>query len=205
LIVIIVQGPGATRGLRRFKGILRMRLLLLACLTCAPLGAAEPLSPTAQAAPAALSASVQALSPAAQASAPAMAELSQPFGAGTLRLIEDYPLAPLHWDGADLLWATAAGAGIAVAWNNDGPLYRGLATGDARKDWLDHAMPAVSALGDGLMELGAAAVAADIDWRARRDDCLFGRAGMAAWRPKYVARAAAAACCSWWTQRQKAG
>ena len=95
-------------------------------------------------------------------SAGAEASLAQPFGAGTLRLLEAYPLAPLHWDAGDWLWAGGAGAAIAVAWNNDLPLYRGLATGGARKDWLDHSMPAVSALGDGLVELGAAAVAAKL-------------------------------------------
>ena len=86
--------------------------------------------------------------------------MGQPFGAGTLRLLEAYPLAPLHWDAQDWLWAGGAGAAIAVAWNNDLPLYRGLATGDARKAWLDHSMPAVSALGDGLMEMGVVAAAA---------------------------------------------
>jgi membrane-associated phospholipid phosphatase len=126
-------------------------LLAVAILAaCAPLGAVELLSPGAQA---------QGLSPVA---AVAVEPQAQPFGRGTLRLLADYPLAPLHWGGQDWLWATAAGAGIAVAWNNDGPLYRGLATGDARKDWLDHSMPAISALGDGLMELGAAALAAKL-------------------------------------------
>jgi membrane-associated phospholipid phosphatase len=87
---------------------------------------------------------------------------SQAFGSGTLRLLEDYPLGPLHWDAANWLWAGGSAAAVAVAWNNDLPLYRGLATGEARKDWLDHSMPAVSALGDGFMEMGAVAVAAEL-------------------------------------------
>lgn len=87
---------------------------------------------------------------------------AQSFGLGTLRLLGDYPLGPLRWDGQDWLWAAGAGAAVAATWNNDLPLYRGLATGGARKAWLDHSMPAVSALGDGLMEMGAVAVAGEL-------------------------------------------
>jgi membrane-associated phospholipid phosphatase len=127
--------------------------LTLLLLPLGPALAAAAVSPTSQAAD---------LSPPAAAPAADGEARIQPFGAGTLHLIEAYPLAPLHWDGQDWLWAAAAGAGVAVAWNNDLPLYHGLATGDARKEWLDHSMPAVSALGDGLMELGAAALAAKL-------------------------------------------
>lgn len=125
--------------------------LLGLALACAPLRAAVgvDLSSPAQA---------LALSPPA---AVAMDRV-QPFGSGTLRLIEDYPLAPLHWDARDWLWAAVAGAGVAAAWNNDLPLYRGLSTGDARKPWLDHSMPAVSSFGDGIMELGATALLAKL-------------------------------------------
>ncbi|HXB97309.1 MAG TPA: phosphatase PAP2 family protein [bacterium] len=115
---------------------------------------------TGAAMPAALSPVAGALALSAGASAPAAPV--QSFGLGTLRLLEAYPLAPLHWDGEDWLWATGAGAAIVVTWNNDLPLYRALATGPARKDWLDHSMPAVSALGDGLMEMGAVAVAGEL-------------------------------------------
>lgn len=131
----------------------RFYLLLVFICVGPALVRAESLSPTAQA---------PALSASARAEANPAPIPVQPFGAGTLRLLERYPLGPLRWGAQDWLCATASGALVAVAWNNDLPLYRGLATGDARKPWLDHSMPAVSALGDGLMEVGFAALAAKL-------------------------------------------
>jgi membrane-associated phospholipid phosphatase len=51
---------------------------------------------------------------------------------------------------------------VGVTLHNDVPLYQAIATGDARKPWLDHSMPTVSALGDGLMEAGLTAMAAKL-------------------------------------------
>jgi membrane-associated phospholipid phosphatase len=142
------------------------RVILLVGLACgapsagsaAALSAASSLSETAAAAPVTAGISALPLSP----TVPARDASIQSFGPGTLHLLEAYPLSPLHWDGEDWLWAGGAGAAIAVTWNNDLPLYRAVATGDARRAWLDHSMPAVSALGDGLMEFGFTALAAKL-------------------------------------------
>jgi membrane-associated phospholipid phosphatase len=85
-----------------------------------------------------------------------------PFLAGTLHLLGSYGTSPLRLDAGDLLWLAPS---VAVSWitlHNDLPIYRALATGDARKTWLDHSMPMVSALGDGLTEAGFAALAAEL-------------------------------------------
>jgi membrane-associated phospholipid phosphatase len=58
----------------------------------------------------------------------------------------------------DLAWIAPSGLALGVLLHNDVPLYHKLATDDARKPWLDHSMPAISALGDGLMEFSAAAL-----------------------------------------------
>jgi membrane-associated phospholipid phosphatase len=75
-------------------------------------------------------------------------------------LVEDYGLSPLHCGWRDLGWLAPAGVAVGVTLHNDLPLYHALATGDGRKLWLDHTMPTVSALGDGLMEAGLVATAA---------------------------------------------
>ena len=86
----------------------------------------------------------------------------QPFVAGTVDLLEDFGTSPLRLRWNDLAWLAPAAAASGLALHEDLPLYRALATGSARKTWLDHSMPTVSALGDGLMEAGLAALAAKL-------------------------------------------
>jgi membrane-associated phospholipid phosphatase len=68
----------------------------------------------------------------------------------------------LRLQAPDLLWLAPSTAAVWVTLHNDLALDRALASGDARKPWLDHSMPTVSALGDGLMEVGLAALAAKL-------------------------------------------
>jgi membrane-associated phospholipid phosphatase len=65
-------------------------------------------------------------------------------------------------DYGDLLWLAPSVALTWITLDNDLPIYRGLATGDARKAWLDHSMPTVSALGDGFIEAGLVALASEL-------------------------------------------
>jgi undecaprenyl-diphosphatase len=106
-------------------------------------------------------ASAQALSPVAQAPIAAPAA-DRPFLSASLQGLEDFGSSPLRLQGHDLLWLLPSAVGLGAVLNNDVPLYDRLATGDARKDWLDHSMPAVSALGDGLIEFSATALAAKL-------------------------------------------
>ncbi|HTB34878.1 MAG TPA: phosphatase PAP2 family protein [bacterium] len=137
------------------------RVILILALGCGALGA-EGMPAAGAAMPVSAAAAAAPATPSAASAASLAAPPVQAFGAGTLHLLQAYPLGPLHWDGTDWLWAAGAGAAVAVTWNNDLPLYHALATGDARKAWLDHSMPAVSVLGDGFMEMGAVAVAGEL-------------------------------------------
>jgi membrane-associated phospholipid phosphatase len=100
-------------------------------------------------------------------SAPAAAQAPdplalRPFLAGTLDLIGGYGASPLNLRWNDLYWLapSAAALGLALCYNKT--LYDSLATGPGRSPLLDHSMPTVSALGDGLMEVGLAAMAAKL-------------------------------------------
>jgi undecaprenyl-diphosphatase len=87
-------------------------------------------------------------------------EPRQPLFRGTLQLIADFPLAPLHWDQKDWLWAGAAGGAIALAWSQDLKWYPNLAKETARKDWLDNSMPVITMAGEGWIQACAIAVPA---------------------------------------------
>jgi membrane-associated phospholipid phosphatase len=95
--------------------------------------------------------------------ASATAQPSPPtFVQASLQDLEDYGTSPLRLQPHDALWLLPSAVGLGVLLNNDVELYASMAKGDARKDWLDHSMPAVSALGDGLIELSAAALASKL-------------------------------------------
>ena len=96
-----------------------------------------------------------AVSPSAQAPAPSFTQAS-------LQDLADFGTSPLRLQAHDALWLLPSAVALGALINNDVPLYARLAKDDARKDWLDHSMPAASALGDGLIELSAAAVAAKL-------------------------------------------
>lgn len=83
----------------------------------------------------------------------------RPFLSSSIKAAGHFGASPLRASWADLLWMAPAGLAIAVTLNNDLPIYQALAKGDARKDWLDHSMPAVTALGDGFIEFAGAALA----------------------------------------------
>lgn len=82
----------------------------------------------------------------------------RPFLASSGRAIADFGTAPLRAGWRDLLWAAPAALAIGVTLNHDLQLYGALAKGPARHEVLDHSMPAVSALGDGLIEFAGAAL-----------------------------------------------
>ncbi|MGH7442448.1 MAG: phosphatase PAP2 family protein [bacterium] len=85
-----------------------------------------------------------------------------PFLKSTARLLGTYGSSPLHLNAWDLAWLAPSVAATWVTLHNDVPLYDALAKGGARKAWLDHSMPTVSALGDGLTEAGLVAVASQL-------------------------------------------
>jgi undecaprenyl-diphosphatase len=123
--------------LRRWlKGFMALALVL----TCVTYSRAEGLAETAQ-----------ALSPTVR-----------PFFKSSLQGIEDYGSSPLRLRPGDLAWLAPSAVALGVLLNNDVPIYDAMATGGARQAWLDHSMPAVSALGDGLFEFSAAALAAKL-------------------------------------------
>jgi undecaprenyl-diphosphatase len=101
-------------------------------------------------------------SPAATGTPLPGAQAERPFVSSTLTEILDYGKAPLDVRLVDLAWIAPTALVLGVLINNDVPIYDRMATGDARRDWLDHSMPAVSALGDGLFEFSAAALAAKL-------------------------------------------
>jgi undecaprenyl-diphosphatase len=101
----------------------------------------------------------QGLSATPQAPAPAE---ERPFGSSTLQALIDYPLSPLKLRAPDLLYLAPCGVALGVLLNNDVPIFKSMAEGDARKPWLDHSMPAVTALGDGYIEFTVAALAAKL-------------------------------------------
>jgi undecaprenyl-diphosphatase len=70
----------------------------------------------------------------------------------------DFGTSPLRAGWEDLAWALPAGGALALTFQHDVSIYGSMAKGDARKEWLDHSMPAVSALGDGLIEFAGAAL-----------------------------------------------
>ncbi len=81
-----------------------------------------------------------------------------PAGESTLGLLGYYGTSPLRWRTSDLLWLAPS---VALSWvtlHNDLPIYRTLSLGSARKTWLNHSMPTVSALGEGLTEAGLTAL-----------------------------------------------
>lgn len=84
--------------------------------------------------------------------------LSRPLLAATLEGIGDFAATPLRLRGGNWAWVLPAGLALGVVLNNDIPLYEFMAGPSARREWLDHSMPAVSALGDGLTEFGVAAL-----------------------------------------------
>jgi membrane-associated phospholipid phosphatase len=86
-------------------------------------------------------------------------ECGRPFAGSTLQATGRFATSPLRASWADLLWMAPAGLAIAATLNNDLALNQALAKGEARKEWLDHSMPAASALGDGLIEFAGAALA----------------------------------------------
>jgi membrane-associated phospholipid phosphatase len=104
--------------------------------------------------------------PAAQTLSPSVqvqpSGTERPFLSASLQGLADFGSSPLRLGARDLVWLLPSAVGLGVVLNNDVPLYDRLAKGDARKEWLDHSMPAVSALGDGLMEFSGAALAAKL-------------------------------------------
>ena len=76
----------------------------------------------------------------------------RPFFSSTLQALGDAGLSPLRLQADELGWLVMAGASSAFMLGADKPLYQRLATGDARKDWLNASMPTVSFLGEGYME-----------------------------------------------------
>jgi membrane-associated phospholipid phosphatase len=95
------------------------------------------------------------------------------FLSATLHSIADFGTSPLRATWEDLAWAVPAGVALGVVLNNDVPIYDNMAKGAARQDWLDHSMPAVSALGDGTMEFAAAALMDQVgDARLRRTSAM---------------------------------
>jgi membrane-associated phospholipid phosphatase len=89
-----------------------------------------------------------------------VAGAERPFFGSTLWLIADYGASPLNLRWNDLLWLAPSAAAVALALRYDLPVYDAIATGSGRDRLLDHSMPAISAVGDGLMEAGLVALAA---------------------------------------------
>lgn len=85
-----------------------------------------------------------------------------PFAASTVRLLGSFGTSPLRLDYGDVLWLAPSVAAAWITLHNDLPIYHALATGSARKTWLDHSMPTVSAMGEGLTEAGLVAVASQL-------------------------------------------
>jgi membrane-associated phospholipid phosphatase len=90
------------------------------------------------------------------------AAVERPFLRSTAREVLDYAEAPLDMRLPDLAWVLPSVAALGILIHNDVPIYDAMAKGSARQAWLDRSMPAVSALGDGLFEFSATALAAKL-------------------------------------------
>lgn len=90
------------------------------------------------------------------------ATTTRPFLRASAEGLRDFGLSPLRMDADDIASLALAGIGLGLLVHVDVPLYAQLAKGEARKEWLDHSMPAASALGEGLIEFSAAALASKL-------------------------------------------
>jgi membrane-associated phospholipid phosphatase len=158
------QGQGLKRG-PLLSGALSAAWLALAAGASAAALAPNPLPVPGRSAAGAgavsSTASVRPAAPLPLSPSAAAPEPHPPFFSSTLQLLGSYGTSPLRLRASDALWLAPA---VTLSWvtlHNDLPIYRALATGDARKLWLDHSMPTVSALGDGLSEAGMVALASE--------------------------------------------
>jgi membrane-associated phospholipid phosphatase len=78
---------------------------------------------------------------------------SRPILQASLQGLAEFGSSPWRIQKSDVPVLAFSAMGLGLLLGNDVPLFRQLAKGDARKDWLDQSMPTVSNLGEGWIEL----------------------------------------------------